>query len=75
MPDPLATTIRNTLTTLNTPPLHRDVIGVSLDALADRVTDTNRALDLVRHATTNASLGHYALATSQLSEALTYLDA
>jgi hypothetical protein len=74
MSDPLATTIRQTITALNTPTRHRDTIGVSLDALADRVADTTRALDLVRHATTNASLGHYALATTQLSEALIYLD-
>lgn len=74
MSDPLAATIRLAIDALNRPTRHRDTIGVSLDALTDRVADTNLALDLVRHATTNASLGHYALATTQLNEALTYLD-
>jgi hypothetical protein len=75
MSDPLAAIIRLTIDALNRPTRHRDTIGVSLDALTDRVADTTRALNLVRTAITNASLGHYALATSQLSEALTYLDA
>jgi hypothetical protein len=74
MSDPLLAAVRDTIAALNTPTRHRDTIGVTLDALTDRVADTTRALDLVRHATTNASLGHYALATTQLSEALTYLD-
>jgi hypothetical protein len=74
MSDCLATTIRQTIDALNKPTRRRDLLGVAFDFLTDRANDTHKALDLVGHATTNASLGHYALATAQLNEALTYLD-